>query len=180
MENKKLTKEKKIFIILLIILFFLIVIIGITIAVGTVAQENNKEKENANTKKEATTNISLITCINEEMPDDITKSEQVYMEEGKLITRTDKSSWNKTEPREDTCKYYQTQTVKLNELYGVTSQVTCDESRGTATTIYTISEIDRTKTKLKQFDYLNEENIFDYKSWMTYMESKEYTCKIGE
>lgn len=180
METKQISKEKKIFIILLIILFFLLIIIGITIAVGTVAQENKKEKEEINVKDEKPNTISTITCINEDMPDDIIKSEQVYLEQGKLITRTDISKWNKTEPREDTCKYYQTQTIKLNNLNGITSSVTCNEQRGEATTIYTISEIDRSKTKLKQFDYLNEENIFDYKNWISYMESKEYKCEIGK
>lgn len=175
--EKKLSKEMKIIIILLIILFFLLIIIGITIAVGTIAKENEKEK--SNTKNEEYKDQITITCSIEENKDDVVKTEQVYLEKGVLITRTDISKWNKTIPREDTCKYYQTQTAKLNNYVGISSSVNCDTTSGTATTIYTISELDRTKTKLKQYDYLNEDNIFDYRSWMNYMQTKEYTCEIS-
>ena len=51
------------------------------------------------------------------------------------------------------------------------------QEKGNASAVYMISEIDREDMKLKQFDYMNEKGIFDYKGWTDYMETSGYTCE---
>lgn len=176
MSNPKIDKEKKIFIILVFVLLFLLVIIGVTIGVSTIAKNNKREF----VKKETYSEKMTITCTFEEEKLNLKKTEEIYLEKGVLITRTDKNEWRSTSPNEDTCKYYQTQMAGLNRYTGVSSNANCNETSGTSITTYTINEINRKDLKINQFDYLNEENILDYKSWISYMEKKDYTCVIGE
>lgn len=176
MNNTKIDKEKKIFIILVFVLLFLLIIIGVTIGVSTISKNNKKEYVKKETYREKMT----ITCSIEEEKSNLKKTEEVYLEKGVLITRTDKNEWKSTSPNEDTCKYYQTQVAGLNKYSGVSSSVNCNETSGTSTTTYLISEINREDLKINQFDYLNEENVLDYRGWITYMEKKGYICEIGE
>lgn len=172
MENKN--KEHKIFIILLIILIFLILIIGITIGISSIA---DKKEENLNKPQEKEKNSELtITCIKEDVHDDVTKTEEVYLKNDIIITRTDISEWNKEEATPVTCEYYTLQTTKLNEYEGITSSVVCDDKNGKATTIYTIDKVDKSKMKLKQFDYVDENYKFDSKSWTLNMKMNDYIC----
>ena len=101
----------------------------------------------------------------------------VYIKKGVLISKRTSAVWNKTEPKEKTCEYYTDQTNGLLTKRGVTATVDCDESRGTASATYVIADIDREDMKIKQFDYLTKDDIFDYQGWETYMTNNGYVCE---
>lgn len=174
----KKNKERKIFIILLIILIFLFLIIGVTVGVVGAIEKNNKENSNEQNQEES--KEMTIACVKEDGNDDVKKTEEVYLEDGIIIKRTDTSEWDKTDPKQETCDYYTLQTTKLNQLDGVSSEVTCNELKGKAVTIYTISEVNKDEIKLKQFDYITENYTFSGSGWMTHMKKNGYECSVNQ
>lgn len=165
-------KRIKIIIIIVVIILLILLLSGI-IFLSMNARENGETPNKEPEYKEAMT----ITCTKEVGHDDVKQTESIYMEKGVLITRRTTAVWTKVEPKEKTCEYYTDQTNGLNTKKGVNASVNCDEQSGNASAVYTISEIDREDMKLKQFDYMNEKGILDYKSWINYMASDGYTCE---
>ena len=172
---KKKDKEK--WIIVGIVLFFLFVLIGTTVIVGNDLQKRNKEVQKR-TKKVYPAE-QTITCTRENIRDDVTVTEEVYLQNGELVTRTNTAYWSKTEPREMTCKYYNDLAAGLTGRPGVTSTTNCDDRSGRNTTIYRLNEIDKEDLKLKQFDFVDSYNKFDAQAWKIYMEKDEYICEIS-
>ncbi|MBQ6135005.1 MAG: hypothetical protein IJI60_01665 [Bacilli bacterium] len=165
-------KKRTKILIIIIVIILLILLLSAIIFLSMNARDS-KEKDTKPEYKEAMT----ITCIKEVGHDEVKQTETVYMENGILITRRTSAVWTKAEPKERTCEYYTDQTNGLNTKKGVNASVTCDEQTGNASAVYMISEIDREDMKLKQFDYMNEKGIFDYKGWTDYMETSGYTCE---
>jgi len=165
-------KKKRIWIIIAIVLFFLLVLIGMTILVSKEVENNQVEKRMINKNKEEQT----ITCIKENGHDGAEETEEVFLKKGILVTRTNKVVWVKPDPKEKTCEYYSLKSQGLNSRPGVTSNTTCDEHSGTSISTYIISEIDKEDIRLKQFDFVNADNVFDYTSWMLYMEKDGFDC----
>ena len=121
-----------------------------------------------------TTNIAHNAYTKEE------KTEEVYVEQGRLITRTNTYEWSKPEPKEKTCEYYTLMTEKLNALQGITGTIYCNDAKtsGNAKIIYTIQDVNREDVKLKQFDFLDKDNIFNVSAWKYYMENNKYKCTM--
>jgi len=163
-------KKKKILIIIAIIL----VILFLSWIIVSVHRIKSKTER----REIVYPDYQTITCTKEGAHDGTTKTEEVYLQKGKIITRTDITSWNKTIAKEDTCSYYTLMSQKLNALTGITSTVNCNEYRGEVKTIYTIAEMDTENTKLKQLEYTDLEGNFDYREWIIYMKKDNYSCKI--
>jgi len=170
MKNKK-----KLIIIGIAFLVLIILIITTNIAHNAYTKEEKiKEIE----KKVAET--MTITCINENGNDGVIETEEVYVEQGRLITRTNTYEWSKPEPKEKTCEYYTLMTEKLNALQGITGTIYCNDAKtsGNAKIIYTIQDVNREDVKLKQFDFLDKDNIFNISAWKYYMENNKYKCTM--
>ncbi len=159
---------------LLIIGIILIIILLSWIIISIYKIRYKKEKQEVTYPEKQT-----ITCTKENAHDETTKIEEVYLEKGKIITRTDTTTWNKAIPKEQTCEYYTLNSQKLNALTGITSTINCNEYRGDVKTIYTIAEMDTENTKLKQLEYTDIEGTFDYREWIIYMKKDDYTCEIN-
>ena len=170
-------KKKKNWIIVGIVLFFLFVLVGTTIIVGNDLQKRNQKVQKRTEKIYPAE--QTIYCIRENIRDDVTVTEEVYLQNGELVTRTNTAYWSKVEPREMTCKYYTDLAAGLTGRPGVTSITNCDDKSGRNTTIYRMNEIDQTDLKLKQFDFVDSYNKFDAQAWKIYMEKDEYTCEIS-
>ncbi len=166
-----MSKKKKIILIAIAALLLLVLMI-----IMTVLALNARESEKVE-KREATKDVLTITCVKENAHDDVTETETVYLEKGILITRTDNDTWTKREPSQKTCDYYNSKNTGLNTKEGVSSRVDCNETRGNFTATYTIANVDKEDTQLKQFDYINQDNIFDYRSWKSYMEKDGFKCQ---
>ena len=145
------------------------------IILGFMGLSDKTETKNVE-KRVSEVEEKTITCVSSEKKDDVEQTEIVWIKNKVLMTRTNISTWNKESANDQTCKYYHSQTEKLNSLPGIESSVDCNAYSGTATTIYTISEVDRTNIKLKQFEYLGENDTFDDKSWKNYMRKNHYSC----
>lgn len=169
-------KKYKKRIIIGVISFFIIVLIITT----NIAHRANKKEAEVKEIEKKMADTMTITCINENGNDGVVQTEIVYIEQGKLITRTNKYEWSKPEPKEKTCEYYTLMTEKLNALAGITGSVYCNDAKtsGNAQVVYKISEINKEDVKLKQFDYLDEDNMFDSSTWKYYMENSKYKCSI--
>lgn len=168
-------KEKKWIIVILVIIFSLVLIITTNVAHNA----NQKEEEIKEIEKKIADTMTII-CTNENGNDGVTQIEEVYIEKGVLISRTNIYEWSKPEPKEKTCEYYTLMTEKLNALTGITGTVYCNEAKtsGNAKIIYTIESVNREDVKLKQFDYLDDNNIFDANAWKYYMENSKYKCSV--
>jgi len=166
-------KKKRKLVYLILVLLFLLFIGGFILLVSTVTQKENVQKrEGYNYKKNLT-----ITCTSTTQ-DDVNITEEVVIENSVLILRRDIASWYKGDTTgEKTCKYYTSKASGLAVKQGITCTTNCDERQGTSTTVYTISELDKEDVKLKQFEYINEKDFFDYYGWMTHMRNKGYDCK---
>ena len=164
-------KKKKIILIVVAVFLLLLLMVIITMMALNAKNSETVEKRESNKKEEFT-----ITCVKENAHDDVTETEIVYIQKGVLITRTDNDTWNKREPSEKTCDYYNSKNTNLGTKKGVTSRVDCNETRGTFTATYTIAEVDKEDTQLKQFDYINQEGIFEDRSWRSYMEKDGFKC----
>ncbi len=165
-------KKKNIILIIVAIIAFILIVIGTTILSMNASKEENVEKRVVPEYKEEQT----ITCIRQDSYDDVDEEETVYIQKGVLITRRNTATWNKAESNEMTCKYYTSKNQGLNMKAGIRSSVECNENRGSFTVTYTIAELDKEDTKLKQFDYINNAGIFDYRSWMQFMQKENYQC----
>ena len=170
-------KKKKIWTIIGIVFFFLFVLIGTTIAAGNDLQKRNNKVEKRVEKSYPAE--QTINCVKENARDDVTVTEEVYLQNGELVTRTNTAYWVKTEPREMTCKYYNDLASGLTRRPGVSSTTNCDDTSGRNTTIYQMNEIDKTDLKLKQFDFVDSNNKFDSLGWKNYMENDGYVCEIS-
>lgn len=137
---------------------------------------SKKQEENIQLRENKDPVEKTITCIKEKGHDEVEEKEIVYIQNGELITRRNEYSWQKSTPKEQTCEYYTQMVGGMNSKAGVQGSVSCNEYSGNATLTYTISEMDKTDTKLKQFDYIKSDNIFDYESWIAYMEYNKYIC----
>ncbi len=167
-------KRKKI--IVGIILFFVIVLIITT----NVAHKATQKEEEAKEIEKKMVDTMTITCINENGNDDVVQTEIVYIEKGILISRTNIYEWSKPEPKEKTCEYYTLMAEKMNALPGITGSIYCNEAKtsGNAKIVYLISEVNKEDVRLKQFDYLDEDNLFDANAWKYYMENSKYKCSV--
>jgi len=170
-------KKKKTWIIVGIVFFFLFVLIGTTVVVGNDLQKRNRIVEKRMEKNYPAE--QTINCVKENARDDVTVTEEVYLENGELVTRTNTAYWVKTEPIEMTCKYYNDLAAGLTGRPGVTSTTSCDDTSGRNTTIYRMDEVDKTDLKLKQFDFVDSHNKFDVMAWKIYMEDDNYVCEIS-
>ena len=164
--------KKKVIISVSTIGLFLIIIIGIIVLSSKEQETQIQQRQEVPLSKEYT-----ISCTSSEKTDDVKQTEIVYIKNNILITRTDISTWNKENPDNRTCTFYQKRVEKMNALEGISSTVTCDSTSGTYTTIYTIAEMNREITKLNEFNYLEENDKFDFVSWVDYMKSHKYTCE---
>lgn len=165
-------KKKTIKIIGIIVIIILLILVGVTVIVGTEKEKNKVEKR----KEVVYPSSQTILCVKEQGHDGVREEEEIYLENGVLLTRTNRENWTRSEPKEVTCKYYTQKSESLNQKPGVRSSCTCDDTRGTSTTTYTIAEIDREDLKLKQVEFLDQNNIFDVDSWILYMEEDNYIC----
>ena len=165
-------KKKRIVLIGISLTALFLIVMGTTILAMNAKENEKVEKRLAPEHKEEQT----ITCVREKGHDDVEETETVYMQKGVLITRKNTASWYKAEAKEQTCTYYTTKNEGLNAKPGVTSSLDCNENRGNFTATYTIADMDKEDMKLKQFDYINNQNIFDYRAWMEYMRKDGYTC----
>ena len=164
-----------------------LIIIGIAFLVLIILIVTTNIAHNAYTKEEKIKEIEkkvaetmTITCINENGNDGVIETEEVYVEQGRLITRTNTYEWSKPEPKEKTCEYYTLMTEKLNALQGITGTIYCNDAKtsGNAKIIYTIQDVNREDVKLKQFDFLDKDNIFNVSAWKYYMENNKYKCTM--
>lgn len=159
---------------LITISFILIILLLVSTSIIIYSTENNKEegiqeREEINTSK-------IITCISNEQKDDVYDTEIVQIENGILLARTNSKHWNHSTPNQVTCNYYTEQSTKLNNLTGVESHITCNDVEGSVETTYTISEINRDEVRLKQFDFMEKNNIFYEAGWLDYMKRSNYNC----
>ena len=166
-------KDRKWIIASIVIIFSLVLIIT-----TNVAHNANKKEEEIKEIEKKIADTMTITCTNENGNDGVIETEEVYIEKGILITRTNTYEWSKPEPKEKTCEYYTLMVEKLNSLPGITGTVYCNEAKtsGNAQIIYTIENVNREDVKLKQFDYLDDNNTFDANAWKYYMENNKYKC----
>ncbi len=166
-------KDRKWIIASIVIIFSLVIIIT-----TNVAHNANKKEEEIKEIEKKIADTMTITCTNENGNDGVIETEEVYIEKGILITRTNTYEWSKPEPKEKTCEYYTLMVEKLNSLPGITGTVYCNEAKtsGNAQIIYTIENVNREDVKLKQFDYLDDNNTFDANAWKYYMENNKYKC----
>ena len=166
-------KNRKWIIASIVIIFSLVIIIT-----TNVAHNANKKEEEIKEIEKKIADTMTITCTNENGNDGVIETEEVYIEKGILITRTNTYEWSKPEPKEKTCEYYTLMVEKLNALPGITGTVYCNEAKtsGNAQIIYTIENVNREDVKLKQFDYLDDNNTFDANAWKYYMENNKYKC----
>ncbi len=164
-----------------------LIIIGIAFLVLIILIVTTNIAHNAYTKEEKIKEIEkkvaeamTITCINENGNDDVVQTEIVYIEKGILISRTNIYEWSKPEPKEKTCEYYTLMAEKMNALPGITGSIYCNEAKtsGNAKIVYLISEVNKEDVRLKQFDYLDEDNLFDANAWKYYMENSKYKCSV--
>ncbi len=166
-----MSKKKKKRLIILGIILIIFLLTWIIISIYKIRYK--KEKQEITYPEKQT-----IICSKEKSHDDTSRIEEVYLEKGKIISRTDTITWNKTIPKEQTCEYYTLNSQKQNALTGITSTINCNEYRGEVKTIYTIADMDTDNTKLKQLEYTDIEGHFDYHEWIIYMKKDDYTCEI--
>ena len=155
----------------------LLIILLLTISSTTLFVQGAKEGEIQKKEREEYPEEQTISCYKEEGHDGVEETETVYLQRGVLISRTNRAEWSKSTPSEKTCEYYTKNSTGLNAYQGITSTCNCDSNRGTYTATYTIAELDRTQSRLKQFDYLNEKGIFNVTSWRIFMEDSGFDCK---
>lgn len=172
--KKNIEKKLK----LLTISFLLIILVLISTSIILYTSENNKEEV---IQEREDINISkTITCISNEQKDDVYDTEIVRIENGILLTRTNIKNWTHSIPNQVTCNYYTEQSTKLNNLSGVESKITCNDLEGTIETTYTIGEINKDEVRLKQFDFMEKNNIFYETGWLDYMKRSNYKCTSNE
>ena len=166
-------KKEKVLIIITIVILIMI-LVGATVFAGYELEKKNKriEKKVVENYKDSQT----ITCTLEKNKEDIEQIEEVYIEKGILIARINRYTWSREEAKEVTCKHYTSLANNSSTLAGVSSVVNCDAFSGNVTTTYTIAELDKDNIKLNQFDYIKENNTFDYAGWKYYMQNKGYSC----
>ena len=172
--KKSIEKKLKV----LTISFLLIILVLITTSMIIYITDNNKEKtiqerEEINTSK-------TITCISNEQKDDVYDTETVQIENSILLTRVNSKHWNHSTPNHITCNYYTEQSTKLNKITGVESQITCNDLEGSIETTYTINEINKDEVRLKQFDFMEKNNIFNETGWLEHMKKSNYKCTSNQ
>jgi len=172
--KKNIEKRFKI----IIISFLLIIIVLISTSLILYVNDNNseetiQEREEINTSK-------TITCTSNYQKDDVYDIEIVQVENGILTTRTNNKYWKHSTPNQVTCNYYTEQSTKLNNLTGVESQITCNDLEGSVETTYIISEINKDEVRLKQFDFMEKNNIFYEAGWLEYMKKSNYNCTSNQ
>ena len=159
--------KKRIIIIICIGLAFLLILLGTLLLAMSENERKSQERKVDNYKEERT-----ITCTKKRDSNGVIEEESVYIQKEVLITRTNTSRWENAD--EQTCKYYTHKSEGLNAIAGISSTTNC--GGGYSVTTYQIAEMDKETTKLKQFEYINEENTFNYQLWEIYMKSNHYTC----
>ena len=165
-------KKTKIIIIGTVVL--LLLVLGIIILILNQYEKETIEKRVVKEYRDSQT----ITCIKEKNAANVEETEEVYMEKGVVITRTNTARWSNSDSLENSCKYYTNKTAGLTGKPGVNVSTNCNETSGVSTIIYTLAEIDKEDIRLKQFDYIDSENHFNYNSWIIYMEQGGYSCTI--
>ena len=166
-------KKRKNLIIVGIVLFFIIFTVVTTVIASNDMRSRQVEKRVTKVYKEEET----ITCYRENGHDGASETEEIYLQNGELVTKKNTASWTKAEPKEKTCEHYTQKSEGLNGKAGVTSSVSCDETRGNFSATYILSEIDKKDMKIKQFDFVDSQNKFDSQAWIIYMEKDNYECE---
>ncbi len=138
-------------------------------------KENNLSNENKNNEQEVKGKDTAYSC--ESTTSGITNIREISIKNSKLITVTNTETWNYDSNHEGTCANRKYSTERLNKLDGVTSNVDCDEYKGTAKTIF---DIDKTKnvqeSDLVEQRYINSDGTFDINKWKKFYEGMDYTC----
>ena len=166
--------KKKTKIIIIGIVLLILLLIGIIILILNQYEKVTVEKRIIRDYRESQT----ITCIKEKNAANVEETEELYLEKGIVITRTNIARWSNTDSLENSCKYYTNKTTGLTGKPGVNVSTNCNDTSGVSTITYTLAEIDKEDIRLKQFDYIDADNHFDYNSWIIYMEQGGYTCTI--
>jgi len=165
-------KKRTIILIVIACVALLLIMLGTTMLAMNAKKTEEAEKRVTPEYLEEQT----ITCTREKYHDDVDEVVTLYMQKGVLITKSEADSWYKAEAKEKTCEYYTSKNKGLNTKKGVSSSVTCDERRGNFNATYTIKEMDKEDMRLKEFDYIDEREIFNYKLWIQFMQNNGYKC----
>ncbi len=166
-------KKTKLFIIGIVILILLV--IGIIILILSQYEKESVQKRVVRNYKDT----QIITCIKEKNAANVEETEEVYLEKGVIITRKNTARWSNSDSLENSCKYYTNKTDGLLGKPGINVITNCNDVSGVSTITYTLADIDKEDIRLKQFDYIDSENHFDYNSWIIYMEQSGYKCTLS-
>ena len=167
---KEKRRKKRIITVEGCLILLLLLIAGTTLFVHG-SKESEIQKKEVEYPEEQT-----ITCFKEQGHDEAEETEIVYLQKGKLIRRENIVDWTNSPSKERTCEYYTKNSAGLNSYKGVSSTCNCGDSYGHYTATYVIAELDREEVRLKQFDYLNENDIFSAAQWRIYMEERNFKC----
>ena len=168
--KKSIEKKLKV----LTISFLLVILVLISTSMIIYITDNNKE-ESIQEREEINTS-KTITCTSNEPKDDVYDTEIIQIKNGILLTRVNNKYWKHSTPNQVTCNYYTEQSSKLKNLSGIESQITCNDLEGSIETTYTINEINKDEVRLKQFDFMEKNNIFNETGWLEYMKKSNYNC----
>ena len=168
--KKSIEKKLKV----LTISFLLVILVLISTSMIIYITDNNKE-ESIQEREEINTS-KTITCTSNEQKDDVYDTEIIQIKNGILLTRVNNKYWKHSTPNQVTCNYYTEQSSKLKNLSGIESQITCNDLEGSIETTYTINEINKDEVRLKQFDFMEKNNIFNETGWLEYMKKSNYNC----
>lgn len=150
-----------------IVLLFLVAILFLTGCESI--EESNSNKR---VIKEVTSLVCTMTENNEEEVKEYVIELSFY--EGKLITKKDTFTWSNS--KKESCDFYKKREEIYNEMSGVRDTVTCSDTNGTRTTIYTISELIPEEVRIAESRYIRETGEFDYSSYKTYRQNEGYHC----
>lgn len=166
-------KKTKLLIIGIVILILLV--IGIIILILSQHEKETVQKRVQKSYRDSQT----ITCIKDKNAANVEETEEVYLEKGVIITRKNIARWNNSDSLDNSCKYYTNKTEGLLGKPGINVSTNCTDTSGVSTITYTLAEVDKEDVRLKQFDYIDSENHFNYNSWIIYMEQGGYHCTLS-
>ncbi len=170
MKQKRL--KRRIISITVACFLVLFLIIGVTLFV-----DSNKESTVQKKRTQKFAAEQTVSCVKEQGHDDAEETEEVYIQNGILISRKNIVNWSNSIYKEKTCEYYTKSSNGLNAYPGVSSTCNCNDNGGNYSATYTIAELNKEDVRLKQFDYLTENGIFDVDAWIMYMEDRGFVCK---
>ncbi len=135
-----------------------------------------ESEESSNSHKREIKEVTSLVCTMTEEKEEEVKEYIIELSfyEGKLITKKDTFNWSNS--KKESCDFYKKREEIYNEMAGVRDTVTCSDTNGTRTTIYTISELIPEEVRIAESRYIRESGEFDYSSYKTYRQNEGYHC----